>query len=455
MNFSGKKVGIWGLGVVGSSALRFFLERNAIISVMDAKEPDAATMAWLSSHKIPFILQEQVTPFIQAHDYLLASPGIDIRPYASFKDRFLTELDLFGQHWKKPIIAITGSVGKTTVTHLLSSILSASGKRVVTGGNIGTGMLDLLTHQEDVDLAVLEVSSFQLEWCRSFAPTIALWTNLHPNHLDRHGSLEHYFSAKAAILTRQQRYQTAIVPAELYELVKATGTHSRVIPWSLDRAALGSLSWFSSAYIKDESHISRLTIENDSLNRVEQICDLDQVPPVSFIGNWILIIAALDQLGISFNHHYAQQITVPEHRLERVVTNDRVRWYNDSKSTIPAATLAAVEQLNSSSIILFIGGVSKGVDRAPFIATLAGRIKRLYCFGKEATQLCEVARQSGIDSYEFSTLEQAVSACKSTLKPDDIVLFSPGGASYDLYKNYQERGTHFKQLVIHADHNSV
>ena len=176
------------------------------------------------SNKISFSLQHglscaqgaaAIEPFLAAHDQILVSAGIDLRPYEKFAHKFIGELDLFAQEWRKPFIAITGTVGKTTVTHILGTVLQHLGKKAVIGGNIGVGLCDLLETAQDAELAVVEVSSFQLELSKSFAADLAIWTNFSPNHLDRHGTLEAYRDAKNKIITMQRAGQKALVPITL------------------------------------------------------------------------------------------------------------------------------------------------------------------------------------------------------------------------------------------------
>ena len=220
MEFTSKKIGVWGLGVVGKAAVRFFHKQGISVNVMENREISAHEQNFLTDHRATLYRQNDVTAFLASHDFCIASPGIDLRPYQQYQKQFITELDIFASFWQKPIIAITGSIGKTTVTHLLSQLLSKK-MRVATGGNIGIGMLDLLAEQDNADCALLEVSSFQLEQCTAFAPTVALWTNFHPNHLDRHGTSEEYFKAKAQLLLRQKETDHALVPLELLPMIRA------------------------------------------------------------------------------------------------------------------------------------------------------------------------------------------------------------------------------------------
>src|SRR5579885_1682266 len=164
MDFSHKKIGIWGFGIVGKAALPYLASAQAHITVMDKRSLSAEELNQLTTHNAQFITQDHIHQFLSEHDLILPSPGIDLRPYTQWNHKWIGELDIFYTFWKKPIIAITGTVGKTTTTHILAHVLSKAGKKVALGGNIGTGMLNLLK-QTDADYAVLEISSFQLELC--------------------------------------------------------------------------------------------------------------------------------------------------------------------------------------------------------------------------------------------------------------------------------------------------
>lgn len=440
MNFKDKKIAVWGLGVVGQSVIRFLHAHNACIFAIDKKKPTEETANFLQNHNASFTPQEACAQLLEEVDAIIASPGIDLRPYKQLSHKFIAELDIFQAFWRKPIVAITGSVGKTTVTQLLSLLLTKAGKKVATGGNIGVGMLDLLEQQEDCDYAVLEVSSFQLEWCKIFAPDLALWTNFHPNHLDRHGTLQNYFDAKFTIVAHQTQGQRALVPLELKEALREKEIQAQVDFFTTD-----SKSNNAELYCIRDSSLCHTTQTS-----TKKLCSLEQLPKITFIDNWLLLAAALDILTIELQPllEHNDDLTIPAHRLELVATIGGARFYNDSKSTIPAATLAAINSFAGQQIILFVGGVSKGLDRSEFIGNLRGKVKTLYLFGAEAHELADYAHKANIHSFAFATLEQAVSHCMKTVTAEDTILFSPAGASFDLFANYQERGTYFKKLVL-------
>ncbi|MEX0672382.1 MAG: UDP-N-acetylmuramoyl-L-alanine--D-glutamate ligase [Candidatus Babeliales bacterium] len=406
ITYLNKKIGIWGFGIVGQSALKFFTAQKADCTIFDKKKI-----------AIPHPTYATLTALLYESEYIIPSPGIDLRPYADHRDKFLAEADIFAHYWKKPIIAITGSIGKTTVTTLLGQCLEAAGYRCALGGNIGTGMLDLIANQENYDYALLELSSFQLELCRSFAPDLALWTNFYPNHLDRHNNLEDYFDAKMNIFRFQKEHQRMLINESVWQKILDKNTLDRRILQA--RALVNVLS-----YSTDTS-----------------------LPPITHPENWQMIINTFKLLGISLPTIANIAFKLPEHRLEYVAMHNGISFYNDSKATITQATLSAVNQLGSKPIILLLGGISKGVDRAPLISALRGKVRAIIAFGKEAEILKKLCVLEAIICTRHATLESAFHDACTMAESGDQILLSPGGASFDLFLNYQERGVYFKQLV--------
>lgn len=411
MDFRNKKIGIWGYGITGKSTVEFARARGAQVSIMDKNElKDEAD--YFAAHNIAIFHENQIEAFFNAHDIIIPSAGIDLRPYyEKYKNKWLFELDIFAQEFKKPYIAITGSVGKTTITSLLSQLLSLYGKKVATGGNIGIASLDLLAMQDSVDLGLLEVSSFQLEHATQFAPALAIITNIMENHLDRHGTMEEYTHAKFNILAHAQQ---ALLPQELMPLHSLHQTR-KITPISSD------------AY--------------------EDL--LSQLPPITFDQNWRIIIAILDKLGLPLTELpvHAQHLIMPEHRIEYVATIRDAQFYNDSKSTTPTATLAAVQRFCDKPIHLLLGGLSKGIDREPLIQQLHSKVKTVYCFGKEAEALQMLCTKHQVPALAFPSLEQSVTASSLAAQPGDVILLSPAGSSYDLFENFEHRGHVFKDFV--------
>lgn len=449
INFNNKTIGIWGLGIVGKSVIEYLHSQNHTLTVMDRKPLTTEEHSFLTTKKISYILQDNIQEFLENNNYIIASPGIDLRAYSHYQHKFISELDIFATSWAKPVVAITGTIGKTSITHILSQLLTSSGKQVITGGNIGTGILDLIKHQETADCAVLELSSFQLENSTQLAPDLAIWTNLFPNHLDRHGTVEDYFLAKYALLKYQKNNQQVLVPHELAQQVRRqAATADRPCAFfSLNKPELCFVNPQDLYYYFDTSNnIVRHDNKNSTI-----ICTSNTIPEISYPINWLIIFAALDLLHVPINLSQLQTLELPDHRLDLVGTNKSIEFYNDSKSTIMESTVAAVEKLKKLApdkpIILLLGGLSKDVDRAPYIKQLKSLVSKIVCFGLEANSLYNFCTQEQIPAVACVTLEQAFAASLANKSPEVCILFSPGGSSYDLFKDYQQRGERFKQLV--------
>ena len=431
-NFTHKKIGIWGLGISGKSMVSYLKQYPCSLGVLE-KSSTPETNSFCAAHAVTLYADEpeQRDLFLATHDLIIASPGVDLRAYQQHAHKFLAEADLFHLLWQRKIIGITGTLGKTSITTLLTTLLTNAGISLATGGNIGTGMLDLL--QSDAETALLELSSFQLEYCKHFVADGAVITNLFPNHLDRHGSIEGYLAAKKEILVRQTGNQWALVPLELAaELRKDERLKNR------------PFAFFTNKF---DEKFRQFLLPEDKIYTPDF---LSITPSLSYPQNWLIIAAVLDLMGFDAEKIISQatNLSLPSYRLEEVATVNGVTYYNDSKSTIMQATLAAVDALKNNNIILLLGGTSKGVDRAPFIKELHGKVQKIICFGKEADELCASCTASGIVAHATTTLEEAVKRAYACAEPKSAAVLSPGGASFDLFKDYKKRGERFKELVL-------
>lgn len=444
-----KTIGVWGLGVSGMSIVRYLLTKNyRVIALEKNSVPNAAFFA--QNGVQIFRDPDQREQFFDACDTIIPSPGIDLRPYPQISPKIVAEIDLFQEAWHKPIIGITGTLGKTSITHLLSILLTKSGQKVATGGNIGIGMLDLIQTQQEHDCAVLELSSFQLEYAQKIAPQLAILTNIFENHLDRHGSLTAYIAAKANLFAQQDATGLALAPLALADKIRAD-----------KRFTTKPFAWFSMTeptadqkkYMLDTDSCYVATkngFERHSKNKNLLILPTAAIPAISFRQNWLVLAAALDLLGLKAHEiitHAEPDLAIPHNRVEFVINLDGVDYFNDSKSTIMQATIAAVRGRAPQPVVLLLGGLSKGVDRIPYLPELTGIVTHVICFGGEADQLMAGCAKLAIPATAYPTLEPAVLAAQKLAKPGSYVLFSPGGASFDLFRNYEERGAQFVHLV--------
>lgn len=479
-------IGIVGFGVVGLAGLRLFTSRPELLKkflnissqesilfiIRDKKDLPLEYFQFFSLHGIRWVKEADcsLAEFFLQVDHALISPGINLRDVENQRHKFFCELDFFQYGFDGSSIGITGSLGKTTVTKLIYSIFNRFNQErklsdsVFLGGNVGIGMLDVLNAPHSDSWAVLELSSFQLEYSFKFAPKIGIWTNLYPNHLDRHGSMSEYFESKAHLFMQQSPDSFMILGTQLFDknIVEYTTKLLHKVASKLIIAGCDSLSPQIMREIpRDECIV--WTVENDYLskhvflNRVlissQAIVFLSSLPAFTFRDNWAVVFAALDVAGVDIAWLVEDLQTYPKkyvlqdsyHRLEFVMRSESgIDFYNDSKSTVKEATLAAVTQLalTYDEIHVIIGGLSKGVSRADFGALLSqiSQVKNIVAFGAEATNL-------GAKTV-VATMEEALSYVFSNAKAGSAVLFSPGGASFDLFKNYEQRGDNFKELVI-------
>lgn len=440
-SITGKIVGIWGYGTTGRSLLAFCSRLNpASLHLFDAKPlaPDSTNN--LALQGITTYAPDAFDLFAKTCDIILPSPGIDLRPYPHLQQRIIPELALFHEHWKRPYVGITGTIGKTSVTHLLTQSLKQDGVAAYEGGNIGKGMLDLIDHTEENAHAILELSSFHLEHA-SPQPDLAIITNIYQNHLDRHDSFDAYICAKLRIIAQQTTAQRALLPLALAPLVRSHYPTRSYAWFSATPRPTTTLPEGDCLYMLEDNEVIRYQngerVYRGSLPE----------PLISFAENWLIIMAARDLLGYEPTCTITTGITVPEHRLAPIKTYRGITFYNDSKSTIPEATIAALERLYPASIVLFLGGLSKGVDRSSLPARVAPFVRTIICFGAEADQLHAWCSAQGITSYAYATLEEAFAGYLRLAQEGDQVLLSPSGSSFDLFKDYKARGARFVELV--------
>lgn len=448
-NFTDKKIGIWGFGVVGKSALTYFDQLPiAKIDILDNKE---ITLPNASHHVTAHVQSNRsIQQFLHDNDLILVSPGIPLHDYQDFRDKFISELDLYQAHATWSTIAITGSLGKTSITHLLTLILQKMDIHACAAGNIGYGMLNLISNpQSACYTVVLELSSFQLQQSQNFAPDLAIITNLYENHLDHHTNMQEYFLAKAQIFLHQKENQQALLPLQLlHEIASIHPIQSDWNFFSTKKIDLQeSISYHGATiYYLDDRKIYKI-IEN----QIHAIFDLAHLPAITFDENWLIIIAALDMRHLPLQHlaKIAQELEIPDHRLQKIGSWNGSHLYNDSKSTVWQATLQAVESIGKQSnlpIKLFVGGLSKGADRTQLFKNLQHKNIEIFAFGHEAQSIKNICEKFLIPCQAHPNLDTSWQACLTSITTPSNILFSPGGSSFDLFTDYKARGQKFVQL---------
>jgi UDP-N-acetylmuramoylalanine--D-glutamate ligase len=446
---------IVGTGKTGLSVARFLARSGIDFVLFDTRdEPPAKNELLLTYGVDKCLFGSSQVGILNDADVVVVSPGIDLRDeifsgqdtsaahWVSDIDLFVTENNKFVAENNKlpfdtarPVVGITGSNGKSTVTTLVGELLAAAGLKVAVGGNIGIPVLDLL--EQPFDVAVLELSSFQLDITRNLPLRVATILNVTEDHMDRYPSMEAYRSSKQRIY--QQAEQVVINADD-----QATNTeHALKICYGHDPR----LDWF---------------IESDSATT--SICgrgyklDTGKLH-VKGMHNWSNVMAALaicQALNIDL-HHIEQSLlgfTGLPHRCQWVASVCDMDWLNDSKATNPGATLAAISGLAgsySNKAILIAGGDSKGAELSVMASALAEHVGHLIVFGRDAHRLAAICP----DSVELSTvndLDEAVRLAAARPLPGGYVLLSPACASLDMYPGFEARGQHFIKLVQEVAH---
>ena len=422
-----KRVAVVGLGLTGMSCVDFLTRNGADVIAMDSRTELQVDVS------VPVYLGEYQTQHLLGVDLILLSPGVDpkVAAIASAKQagiEIIGDVELFARINDKPVVAITGSNGKSTVTCLVTEMLKASEQVAVMGGNIGTPVLELL--EQDADIFVLELSSFQLETVSSLSPLVATILNLSDDHLDRHGTMENYAQAKHRIY-RGARHCVYNRDDELTQ-PKTSKTQDS---FGLEEVSSG-FGWSAEKQIITLDGKPYLSIHDCGLSGTHNVLNIQASAACARIAG------ASD----SAVRRAAQKFTGLPHRFETVLNKDRVRWINDSKATNVGATIAAVTGLSSGlegKLILIAGGEGKNADFSPMQPILEQYVDTLITFGRDGDQIA--ALKPG--SLKVDTLIDAVTSAAELVTEGDAVLLSPACASFDMFKNYQHRGECFAQAV--------
>jgi UDP-N-acetylmuramoylalanine--D-glutamate ligase len=447
MDLQGKRVLIVGLGKSGIAAAHFLQERGAQVTVSDAK-PESQL-----SKEIPELLDRGITVETGGHgertfrgqDLIVVSPGVpyDVAPLVQARNQgvqVIGEVELAARFLQGPVLAITGSNGKTTTTALTGEVLEYAGLAVQVGGNIGTPVISMVAGSTPKTWNVLEVSSFQLETIETFRPHIAVILNITPDHLDRHRTLEGYTAAKARIFENQTATDFAVLNADdPICSTLAARTKARVFWFSRKPAAKIE----NGAFVRSGQIIWR----HDS--REEEILAVSEIPLRGNhnLENVLAAVAAAALAGCAPEkiRDAVIQFKAVEHRLEFVAAINGVEYFNDSKATNVDATIKALESF-PANIHVILGGKDKGSDYTVLKDLLRERVKRVYTIGAAAEKI--ESQIAGSAPFERTgTLEAALHRAAELAEPGDVVVLAPACASFDQFENYEHRGRVFKQTV--------
>ena len=455
--FKDKKITVMGLGLFGGGvgAVKYLASQGADVTVTDLKSAEelSASLKLLGNLPVKFRLGKHDEEDFVNVDMLVVSPAVpnDSRFLKlAFENsiRIDSELSIFFRLCPAPVIGITGSNGKSTTTSLLGEMLKGAGIKTWVGGNIGISLLENLEEIEADNVVVLEISSFQLEYLARIekSPHISIVTNIAPNHLDRHKTMENYIGAKKAIVHYQQEDDYAIMNYDDPTLKKWEG-ESR-----------GRHLWFSTASELEHGAFLKNNeiIINHNSNRTVIPCST-QIN-IKGIHNWQNIMAA--SYAATLMHADVESIKNAitgfaglEHRLEYVHTINEVQYYNDSKATTPEAATAGIKAFDNPTILI-AGGYDKQVSLQQFAQECVRNTKCVILIGGTAETIQKLIRdikgeKTKPEVYMAASLDESVKKASEIAEPGDIVLLSPACASFGMFANYEERGKEFKELVRH------
>jgi len=434
---------IVGIGQTGTSVVRYYQKLGQDCIVFD----DKASTKNLDTFKQAFpdipVYNTENTDYLQNVSEVVVSPGVPLNHWLVTEAHrqgipVVGDIEIFARQNYKPVIAITGTNGKSTVTALVGEMAKAAGLKAIVAGNIGQPVLDIC--DTDFDWVILELSSFQLESTYSLRPLVASILNLSPDHMDRYGSYEEYIAAKQRIYHKAMH---AVICADEPLTWPASQESCSIVGFSL-----GLPSKPHPWGIQTEHEKTYLVFNDENWLNTDEL-------KIKGRHNWLNALAAL-AIGKCMGLEKAvmcevlRQFSGLDHRCQWVRCIDEVMWYNDSKGTNVGATVSAVKGLGGAmqgKIVLIAGGQSKGADFSDMREPLNDYVRTLILFGEDAGRIEEAMTGSDVPIVHSDSLDEAVRLAKKHAKPGDAVLLSPACASFDMFDNYAHRGKVFTQLV--------
>ena len=446
-SLQGKTVAVIGIGVSNRPLIELLAARGISVTARDRQQRQALGdyADHLEAMGCRLCLGEEYLDGLN-EDVIFRTPGMrpDVPELAAAVARGSTltsEMEVFFEVCPCPIIAVTGSDGKTTTTTIIAELLRSAGKTVHLGGNIGHPLLAETPSIQPEDVAVLELSSFQL-MTMGRSPHIAVITNLSPNHLDVHKDFAEYITAKENIFTHQNAQDIAVFNAD-----------NSITAQQAERA-LGRARLFSrknevedGVFLRDGKIIARHGGQERVVMNREDI----RLPGEHNVENYLAAIAAVDGM-VSDDRiaAFARSFGGVEHRIELIRTLDGVRWYNDSIASSPSRTIAGLRAF-PEKVILIAGGKDKGISYAELGPVVNDHVKLLLLCGATAGVIRESVEQAenyqGLEIIDVADYHQAAQIARERAVEGDVVILSPASTSFDRFKNFMERGKAFKEVV--------
>ncbi|MCM2359177.1 MAG: UDP-N-acetylmuramoyl-L-alanine--D-glutamate ligase [Geobacteraceae bacterium] len=447
MELMNKKILVVGLARTGVAVARFLAEQGAEVTVTDMKEHGelASELAKLEGLPINYQLGGNDKHTFLMADLIVVSPGVpmEIKPLQLARAQrrsVISEIELAALHITAPIVAITGTNGKTTTTTLTGELFRACGFATFVGGNIGNPLIELVATGAAVERVVVELSSFQLEGIQQFRPRVAVLLNITEDHLDRYATFQDYIDAKVRIFENQTAEDFAILNMDDPIVAACAGKiRARLVPMSQQRELDQGI------FYRD----GRITFRWDGREELFPIAGY-QLQGVHNRENIMAALAAGLLMGCdaAASQEAAASFRGLPHRMELVRTINGIPWYEDSKAT----NVGSVEKALASfdNITLIAGGKDKGGSYGPLAELVRSRVRHMVLIGEARER---IARELGelTDTRLASSLEEAVQLAHELTGPGGVVLFSPACSSFDMFRDYEERAERYKALVRALD----
>ncbi len=447
MDMKNKKVLVFGSGISGIGAGKLLEQVGASVVLYDGKETldKEVLKAQLGDDtKAEIILGELSEEVMETLDLVVMSPGVptDLPVVLKMRDMGIQiwgEVELAYTYGKGDVLAITGTNGKTTTTALLGEIMKNYKESVFVVGNIGNPYTAAALEMREDSVAVAEMSSFQLETIHEFRPKVSAILNITPDHLNRHHTMEAYIKAKEDIAKNQTKEDTCVLNYE-DEVTRKIGENvkANVLYFSSQRKLDRGI------YLDDGNIIFR---QDEEI----LVCNVNELKLLG-THNYENVMAAVAMAAaygtpMEVIRRTIKEFAGVEHRIEFVREKDGVAYYNDSKGTNPDAAIKGSQAMNRPTVLIG-GGYDKDSEYEEWIQAFDGKVKLLVLVGATKEKIAEAAERVGFVSYVMAdSFEEAVEKCIEAAEPGDAVLLSPACASWGMFKNYEERGDKFKELV--------
>ena len=446
-----RKVAVIGLGVSNMPLLEYLYEKKAQVTVFDERTIDeipSETINKINTYEFSYSFGKNCLEKLNGFNIIFRSPSClptraELQKEADRGAIVTTEVEMLMEICPCKIVGVTGSDGKTTTTSLINAILKKAGYKTFLGGNIGTPLFTKLPEMEPNDIVVLELSSFQL-MNMHISPDIAVITNITPNHLNIHKDYQEYIDAKKCIFKNQNEKGILIL------------NYDNDITRECAKEANGNVVFFSSKVKLDNGFIVDGNIIKECNDKVRKhILNTDEVilrGNHNFQNIATALAATKTLVDTDIAVQAIKEFKPVEHRIEFVKEINGVKWYNDSASSSPTRTISGINAFKEN-IILIAGGYDKNLEYEPLAKPVVDKVSTLILIGQTAEKIYDVVKNESekenkkVNIYMCDTLEQTIEIAKKSAKKGDVVLFSPASASFDMFKNFADRGHKFKDLV--------